>query len=207
MSFDKIWNSTKQNEWNKLFKKYWSLIKDDNIQIEYELNRMSVESISPLDQEQWYAFLYNKYFVWKYTAPNRLVTTRMNLKKYIEQDALDELHIIKNEIVNLDVNNIKKSLSIAHKIKGLGVAGASGLLSLIYPSAFATVDQFVVKALTEVDEQRAFVENMNPENLSLKDGVILTELMRTKSESMNETFKTDFWTPRTLEMSLWAYRG
>jgi hypothetical protein len=87
------------------------------------------------------------------------------------------------------------------------VAGASGLLSLIYPREFATVDQFVVKAFLEVDDEKRNVEGMNPENLSIEDGGILTNVMREKSALMNTAFDTEFWTPRTLEMALWAYRG
>lgn len=207
MAFNEIWSSNKQTEWNKLFKKYWSLIKEDNIQIEYDLNRLSVDLLSVMNEEQWFNFLFEKYFVWKYTAKNRLATTRKNLKKYLNEERLGELHQIKNDILRIDVTNIKNSLSTACEIKGLGVAGASGLLSLIYPKEFATVDQFVVKALLEVDEKKEIVENMNPEGLSLNDGVILTDIMRNKSKKMNELFQTDFWTPRTVEMALWAYRG
>jgi len=54
---------------------------------------------------------------------------------------------------------------IATSIHGLGIAGASGLLTLMYPDQFGTVDQFVVKALREVEglPQRAALERMNPE--------------------------------------------
>lgn len=207
MSFNEIWCSNKQTEWNKLLKKYWLMIKEDNIQIEYELNRLSVNLLSLMNKEQWFKFLFEKYFVWKYTAKNRLATTRKNLQKYLNEENLDELYQIKNEILRIDTTNIQNSLSTACKIKGLGVAGASGLLSLIYPKEFATVDQFVVRALLEVNEKKEIVANMDPEGLSLNNGVILTDIMRNKSKTMNELFQTDFWTPRTLEMALWAYRG
>ena len=32
--------------------------------------------------EEFYNFLHDEFFVWKYTAKNRLATTRMNLQKY-----------------------------------------------------------------------------------------------------------------------------
>ena len=116
------------------------------------------------------------------------------------------MHYIKNEILALDKTDILNSLEVACKIRGLGVAGASGLLSLLYPRDFATVDQFVVKALREVDEYKDKVKNMRPENLSLDDGVVLTNIMRKKSAEMNAKLSTSFWGPRTLEMALWAYR-
>ncbi|GLI35012.1 hypothetical protein DAMNIGENAA_24450 [Desulforhabdus amnigena] len=41
---------------------------------------------------------------------------------------------------------------------------------------------------------------MKPENLSLNDGVVLTNIMRKKSSEMNAKFSTSFWGPRTLEI-------
>ena len=207
MKFNKIWNSNNESEWNELFKKYWDLVNVDNIQVEHELNRLSIDSIACMNKEKWYEFLYNKYFIWKYTAKNRLATTRAQLKKYNDSGLLGDLDIIRKKIISLDTEDIKGSLSIACEIKGLGIAGASGLLSLIYPKKFATVDQFVVKALLDVEEQKEKIVNMNPENLTINNGVTLTNIMREKSTIMNETFDTQFWTPRTLEMALWAYRG
>lgn len=206
MCFNKIWISESENVWNRLLKTYWKRIHEDNIQIEYELNRLTPNQIESMNACEWYQFLLNKYFVWKYTAKNRLATSTNKLKKYAENNELEQLHVIKNEILALDKTDISNSLKVACKIKGLGVAGASGLLSLLYPHDFATVDQFVVKALREVDEYKEKVKNMKPENLSSDDGVVLINIMRKKSSDMNARFSTSFWGPRTLEMALWAYR-
>jgi hypothetical protein len=53
---------------------------------------------------------------------------------------------------------------IASQIRGLGTAGASGLLALMYPTHFGTVDQFVVKGLQQVDDllEKAALGRMNP---------------------------------------------
>jgi hypothetical protein len=60
-------------------------------------------------------------------------------------------------------------LKTAGEIKGLGIPGASGLLSVMYPAEFGTVDQFVVKALRETDvvETAAHLSKMNPMSLTI----------------------------------------
>ncbi len=207
MSFNDIWHSKNESEWNALLKKYWQLIQVDNIQIEFELNRLTPEYIASLGKEEWYEFLLEKYFRWKYTAPNRFATTTASIKKYEKDGKLDELHDIKNQILSMDLNDISNSLKVTTNIRGLGVAGASGLLSLIYPDYFGTVVQFVVKALLEVNDKKKMVSEMKPEGLTVEDGVILIKIMKAKASENNELFESAFWNPRTLEMALWTYRS
>jgi hypothetical protein len=206
VSISEIWNTNAQSEWNRLFQNYWTLIRVDNIQVEYTLNRLTPDRVAAMDAQAWYVFLHDEYFLWKYTAKNRLATTRAQLRRYFDDDALDQLNDVRLKILRIDFGQIAASIELAGQIRGLGVSGASGLISLIYPEHFATVDQFVVKALREVPEHGAQVAGMDPDSLSLRDGVILTEIMRSKAAGLNAKFGTRFWTPRTLEMALWAYR-
>lgn len=92
-----------------------------------------------------------------------------------------------------------------------------GVMRLIRPAhpglgfprqKFATVDQFVVKALCQIPElpERSKLERMKPEGLTLADGRILTEIMQRKATENNQIFVTDFWTPRKIDMVLWASR-
>ena len=160
-----------------------------------------------MDEKEWYDFLHDEYFVWKYTAKNRLATTRSHLSKRREGANLTSLHGIRSELLQIDPNDIGTCIDLACQIPGLGVAGGSGLLSLLYPEHFATVDQFVVKALLEIPDYIDDVKAMKPENLTLKEGAVLTHIMRAKAAEMNSQFRTAFWTPRTVEMTLWAYRA
>ena len=207
MGFNEIWNATEEIEWNRLLRKYWSLVAVNNIQVEIHLNKLTPERFARMDMRSWYAFLHDEYFVWKYTAKNRLATTRKQLTRYEDDNELNSLDRIRVAILDLDRDDIATSLKTACEIRGLGVAGASGLLSLLYPTSFATVDQFVVKALSEVEAQSLAVRGMNPDGLTIKDGVVLTNIMRAKAAENNARFNSDFWTPRTVEMALWAYRG
>lgn len=207
MTFVQIWNSNSERDWNRLLQSYWALVHVDNIQLEYSLNRLTLERVASMNERSWYAFLHDEYFPWKYTAKNRLATTRKQLERYAEEGHLDVLDDIRSQLLNIEPALIAPAIELAWGIRGLGISGASGLLSLMYPEHFATVDQFVVKALREVPDHRAQLEAMNPMSLTLPNGVVLTEIIRAKAAELNARFRTYFWTPRTIEMALWAYRA
>jgi hypothetical protein len=91
VSFNEIWHAESQRAWNQLLKKYWELIPVDNIQVEYRMNRLTRQDLEAMDEVQWYHFLHDEYFVWKYTAKNRLASTRLHLRKYQEKQDLGRL--------------------------------------------------------------------------------------------------------------------
>ncbi|MFX1249941.1 MAG: hypothetical protein ACFFBQ_21330, partial [Promethearchaeota archaeon] len=185
---------------------YWSYIKPSNMRLERELNILDPAIVNRMNTSSFYNFLLNKYFKWKYTATNRYTTTTKYFKQY-QSGKMYELEKIKDELFKFDKNNIKKGLKIATTIRGLGPAGASGLLSLLFPQYYGTIDQFIVKALSEIKDlhQNSLIRSMKPDNLSLKDGVILIQIMRDKAKELNTTFNSDYWTPRKIDMVLWTY--
>jgi hypothetical protein len=155
--------------------------------------------------QAWYEWLRDEYFRWKFTAPNRYATTRSKLETY-KEDELADLHAIKEQLFSSDKGDIRQCLKCATKIRGLGTAGASGLLALLFPGHFATVDQFVVKALKKIPElpERDQLSQMNPENLTLGSGTLLIQVMRRKAAELNKRFSTTKWTPRKIDMVLWS---
>jgi hypothetical protein len=203
-----LWNSRSERDWKNALEHYWDYVRPENIKLERNLNELKLEEIAGLDQIEWFNFLHEKYFRWKYTAPNRYVTTTMSLKRYIDSNKLENLFQIKQRLLNLNLSDIRDSLKTAHEIYGLGIAGASGLLSLMYPHYFATVDQFAIKALREIPElsENQEIEMMNPDNITLKNGIILISLIRRKAKDNNSIFNSEFWTPRKIDMILWATR-
>jgi len=207
MQINEIWDTNNQKDWENLLSIYWSRIKEYRMGIEKELNNLKIDDLFNMSKRDWYDFLYNKYFFWKYTTPNRIVTTRLQLQKYLITDTLDELNDIRKKIITLNHDNVKKSLALVQQIKGLGIAGASGLLALLYPTEYATVDQFVVYALREIESQKHLVEKMNPDTLTLNNGVLLIKIMKEKAKILNEANTSSFWTPRKVDMALWAYRN
>ena len=203
-----LWNSSSERDWEDALDRYWNYVRPENLELERSLNELKLEQIASLDLIGWYNFLRDKYFRWKYTALNRYATTTTSLKQYIELNKLDDLFRIKKKLLEFNVSDIRKGLSVAKEIHGLGIAGASGLLSLMYPYAFATVDQFAVKALREVPglPEHEVLERMDPVNLTLQNGIVLISLIRHKAKENNTRFASDYWTPRKIDMVLWGTR-
>ena len=132
----------------------------------------------------------------------------MHLRRQAESEGRETLLAIRDEIFSTGRADIHDALSAACRISGLGTAGASGLVAILFPKDFGSVDQFVVKALRKIPElpEREALERMNPEGLNAKDGVVLIKIMRAKAASLNAQFGTDDWTPRKIDMVLWGCR-
>jgi hypothetical protein len=200
-----LWNSTIREYWESALSRYWNYVKPQNLNLEKELNNMNVKTITDIDD--WYSFLLNKYFAWKYTSPNRYASTTKHFINAYENNR-DELYRTIKRLFTFKKENIEDGLMVATTIKGLGTAGASGLLSLLFPNFFGTVDQFVVKALQEVKDlaDSDKLQKMNPDSLTIPNGVILISIMREKAADLNSIFQTEYWTPRKIDMILWASR-
>lgn len=208
ITINNLWESNNEYDWKIALENYWSFVRPENVELERELNDLKLEKIKNLDPIGWYDFLHYRYFRWKYTAPNRFATTTFSLKRYKDSNQLDRLFDIKKRLLSFNISDISDGLSIAKEIHGLGVAGASGLLSLMYPNNFATVDQFAVKALCQIPSLMDIsdIAKMKPDNLTLRNGIVLINIMRIKAKENNKIFATDFWTPRKIDMILWASR-
>jgi hypothetical protein len=126
------------------------------------------------------------------------------VKRALSKPTADQ---IRRRLLSLDPDDIRLGLKAGCDIRGLGTAGASGLLALMYPQKFGTVDQFAVKALRQVEDlpEAKSLARMNPENLTISDGVLLIEILRRKAADNNRIFKSETWTPRKLDKVLWTY--
>ena len=186
-SINTLWKTNNEQDWKLALDNYWRFIQPRNMELERGLNDLKLEEINSLDPLGWYDFLRDKYFRWKYTAANRYASTTLALKKYKDLNQLDNLFDIKKRLLNLNASDISMGLSIAHEIRGLGIAGASGLLCLMYPNYFATVDQFAVKALCQIPHlpESGDLNTMKPENLTLRNGIVLINIMRGKAKENN----------------------
>jgi len=203
---NELWWSTKETNWNKALSNYWNLLREENIVVEKRFQILNTKEIETLTAEEFYEFLYNDYYVWKYTAKNRLTTTRMQLERYKTENRMNELERVHRDLFSFDVADTSDGLEIAKRLLGLGTAGASGLLANLYPKYFGTVDQFVVKSLCNVENlpEKTILEKMKPEKLTPKDGVCLIRIMKTKAVELNNQFNTSSWTPRNIDKILWS---
>lgn len=199
-----LWDCNDHETWLKAEKNYLNFVSSNNVDLEMELENINSSEVENMSADAFYSFLYKKYFVWKFTAKNRLATTRKSLSFY--ENNLEELLLIKNALFTFDPNNTILGIKIALLIKGLGTAGASGLLSILFPRNFGTVDQFVVKRLCEFSqyEKDPLIQCINPESINLKQAVMLEEILSNKAESLNKANGIDYWTPRKIDKVLWS---
>ena len=208
MSVDQLWRSDDLVAWNSALAKYWSLVKPKNLALERSLDTLDLARLRSFNESEWLQFLLEEYFLWKYTAPNRYATTTQKLQDYVAAGMRNDLNATRISLLGFPPENIKFGLAIAMRIPGLGVAGASGLLSLMYPNHYATVDQFVVLALRKISglDRAPAIVKMRPKGLRLSDGVVLIDLLSEKAAELNQLPGFSDWTPRKLDMVLWACR-
>lgn len=201
-----LWNHGSEAAWHKALKHYDDLLNAEARELDRYMKNVDAKDIARLSAAEFYAFLHDRYFVWKYTAKNRLATTRKSLRRYVEENKMHELEDIQRRLFSADHENVGACLRIATEIRGLGPAGGSGLLAILFPGEFGTVDQFVVRALRKVDGLPYDTEltKMKPESLSMDNSVLLIQILREKAKKLNREFDTDFWTPRKIDKVLWA---
>ena len=77
-----LWHNGTEEQWQKALDAYYVMLRPEQRDIENYINNIDAETVKSLDENEFYEFLYDKYFVWKYTAKNRLATTRKSLEKY-----------------------------------------------------------------------------------------------------------------------------
>ncbi len=215
MDINELWNCNDENEWNRAKEEYWSRIRArGNIvyMIEIELDDLHerIRFFADFNQHyptqdaektSWYIFLHDKYVPWKFE--HRWVPTR---QQNLETGTREEIEQIGRDLFEYDKQDIGIHLSRADRIPGFAVIAASGLIALMFPEYFGTVDQYVLNSLKNIDNLPKIedVNMMNPENLTNEDGIKLIEIMRGKARRLNEMFITNFWTPRKIDMILWT---
>jgi hypothetical protein len=217
---DAMWFHSNEATWRSLVDNdYWRAVKRDHQDVEQEMNALDRERIRTLTPSAFFTWLHDRYFFWKYTQPNRLATTRASLLKYQMKDPLlTRLGSIQRDLFAVRPNHVEHGLAVATQIPGLGVAGGSGLLAVLFPEWFGTVDQFVVDALFHVHdlpERRAvaamhaklFPASGSPGSLSVQEGATLIGIMQNQAIALNRRFRSRYWTPRKVDMALWGDRS
>lgn len=164
----------------------------ENVEVEKEIEKYSRNPalVQKMKCDEFYSFLYNCFYVWKYTSKNRLKTCRNCLSKEKDnKEYRNKLCQIKNSIFESEKNNVDDYRNLLKKvmnIPGLGVAGASGLLAILFPDKYGTVDQFLVKALKCIDgldeEDSKNLENIKKiDDLTVSDAVVLQSIICKKA--------------------------
>jgi hypothetical protein len=219
MTIRDLWSSNDQEAWKAALGRYQLRLNKKTRPLDELLNdERLVERLRAFTPQQWHEFLRDEYFPWKYDQ-------RWTLQDHVQKMGLDELDQIRKRLLDLgrvvqiftgqvpdDPAHIRLGLEVADDIPGLGIAGASGLLALMYPKKYGTVDQYVIKALRQVGDYLPEAENLRqiePEcTLTPEVGVLIVKILRRKAADNNRVFQCgNTWTPRKVDMLLWAHRG
>jgi hypothetical protein len=122
------------------------------------------------------------------------------------QKAMDRVERVRQGLVDRGTDSkgatIKLMMGKYGGIRGLAVAGASGLLALVYPEEFGTVDVMVTRALQRLGLPKVLI--VDPKNISIADAETMIEIMRLKAIDLNCMFGTNRWTPRLVDRVLWV---
>ena len=178
----------------------------DNYSLEIQLEILKPEDVEAMTAEQFYIFLHDSYFNWKFTDYRWFPPNLRRLEGY-ETEGKEELGIIKDTIFSLHKrrpDGTRALMEEVTKIHGLGAAGGSGLLAILFPEHYGTIDQFVVKSLQKVGLEE--VQRIKPESLTITDAVVLEDIYRRKAKELNDRFGGKNWTPRRIDMVLWTFR-
>ena len=198
------WDSIIETEWDHALSLYNTYLADDEkASRDARVSIMNAYAISCLSKAEFYDYLHDVFFVWKYTAKNRLATTI----KSFEQMKLDDLEKARSELINPSLSDTAL-LDAALKIRGLGSAGATALLSTLYPSRFATIDQFVIINLQHASSLalNKIIHSINPQSINKKQALYVLALIQQKARDLNALFGKMSWTPRAIDKAVWADR-
>lgn len=214
MTIRELWYSNSESDWDAAEKRYQRFIRPGNVKLEDELESKmrQVRTVADIQRlglgDSCYDLLLNKYFRWKYTQPNRYATTSQCFRAAYEQDQRPLTAIVEALLGAQGKEDAKRMLEMAVQIPGLGVAGASGLLALLSPLLYGTVDQFAVRnlqQLADIPEHRA-IASVNPMAIGKSGFILITDIYRTKAEALNRRFSCTRWTPRRIDRVLWSLR-
>ena len=206
-----LWRSQDPSEWDYCEGElYDAHVKKENRAIELELERPGLrERIARMDAAQFHTFLRDEYFPWKFTfGPERAGNLKW-LAQHVSNGTMDRVERVRRRLVNRGDDStgapIEMMMGEHGGIHGLAVAGASGLLALVYPEEFGTVDVKLTQALQQVGLPQ--VARINPKAIHVEDAVVMIEIMQVKALELNRTFGVSKWTPRLIDRVLWAQGG
>ena len=110
-----LWASIDQAAWHAALDRYWDFVRPENKALELSLDNLDLNRVAAMESRAWYDFLETQYFVWKYTAKNWLATTARQLRRYLADNDLPSLDLIRRRLLTFDTNNI---LSLPKSISG-----------------------------------------------------------------------------------------
>lgn len=171
----------------------------------------SVFHISSTNNAQiLYEFMVKEFIIWKYGFSKYIYQQSKHLfSKAFKNNYSDLENIFTNVFCMVNQSKLLsgnakfeaiKYLTNAFRRKGIGVSGASALLSLIFSHYIGTCDTVLIKQYNICKST-----NYTPNRLNIYIAQI-QDYIKIKSEKLNVLSGVDFWTPRKIDQAIWANR-
>lgn len=199
------WDSINPSDWSKALDKYnCYLISEEKAVRDARVTQTNRLRVTRMGINDFYEFLINDFLPWKYTDSRRLARGK---RLFSQNTNLEDLTNIKSRLCDPDLDD-RTLLSTAMSINGVGTAGASALLSILYPERFGTADRFVVLCMQNAPSliSDTTIQHINPNAIKPKEALHMFELMRNKAVELNKVSDANTWTPRMVDKAAWADR-
>src|SRR5258708_7915240 len=149
-----VWTSEDKSVWSSQIQAYWKYIeKQRKTSLEEEMGNLKWRLIAEATDDAWREFLAIKYIPWKHQpSPFWQSIQSKFLARYAAKEQQVLLAGIKRRIFAYGPEKTRELLSVVDEIYQFGIPSASGLLSLLFPSYFGTVDRFAVQSLQRIEE-------------------------------------------------------
>ena len=203
----KLWNSKEETDWEDALEwtNHQTEVKMSNTEIGQKLSRMTTDDFRKMNGQDFYRFLVGDYARWKYTDGRIRSRVQHAIEEFHQRYTDLEFNKILEGIFVIDPDDIYLHLTNITRITGIGVAGASGILALVLPQYFGTVDRFAVENLQKVYDENSFygkkLHKMNPQHISVYDAVTVIRIYREKAEEVTKIYRRVV-TPREIDMVL-----
>lgn len=209
-SIQDVWTSGDESIWLAQIATYWERVGGQKKKaLEEELDSLKIQSVRDFTNEEWRDFLAIKYIPWKHSpGPFWASIQKKFIAKYESAESLNRLSANKRRIFGSSPEMIIDLLRTVDEIYQFGIPSASGLLSLLFPLHFGTVDRFAMESLQRIEEFKndLAIQRIDSKNIRLGDAVRAISIMRAKALENNRIFKTNYWTSRRIDMVLWSTR-
>ncbi len=222
ISSDDLWESQEPGMWDRCLKAYWDVRSvRNNLAIEQEMDVVAKyrQTLFDADAPAWYRFLYDKYRPWKLKSQAMYFTDIQDKFQNRYDDAQGELDAVKGKLLRADKTDITRCLQIVTLIEGFRIPTGSGLLAVLFPESFGTVDKLILRAFLAIpsvnsqyrldawihNDDEYFSKGSKSDSRRYELASILIGLFMEKATENNKRlFGTSLWTPRKVEMALWT---
>jgi len=223
ISLGSLWLSNEVSAWQDALAKYWNHGPvRANIDVERHMDRLTAEERTAILSSggALVEFLDRWYYSWKFFAIAPYDIPKHQAKVRAEYAANPAKYdAIARQLGALNPDNVEQCLKAvaSRSIPGLQLSAASGLLAVLFPASFGTVDQHTLRALQTLDDDRAvwlrrhipdpktfFPANNNDQGRHAAK--LMTQLYREKARELAQLDEETGWGPRRVEMVCYTVR-